>query len=62
MTAIPAEHDSAALLLICDHCGRSYDGGRPHAVWRLLWTHAVADGWSGRDRAIGPHSCVHCAA
>lgn len=60
MTAIPAEHDPTRLLLICDHCGRSDDSG-PHAVWLVLWAHALANGWGGRDRAIGPHSCPHCA-
>ncbi|MFD1147293.1 hypothetical protein [Saccharothrix hoggarensis] len=62
MTAIPADHDSATLVLICDHCGRAYDSEDAHTVWRLLWTSAVGDGWRGRDRAIGPHWCRRCAA
>ncbi|MEV8437950.1 hypothetical protein AB0425_11295 [Actinosynnema sp. NPDC051121] len=60
MTAIPARHDSAALVLICDHCGRSYDRGDPHTAWLPLWANAVEDGWRGRDRAIGPHTCLLC--
>ncbi|MFE2752539.1 hypothetical protein ACFXGA_11125 [Actinosynnema sp. NPDC059335] len=61
MTAIPAARGSTALVLICDHCGRVFEDRVVHTVWRLLWTHAVAHGWCGRDRAVGPHCCARCA-
>ncbi|MFT7839842.1 hypothetical protein Q5530_27180 [Saccharothrix sp. BKS2] len=48
-----------ALLLICDSCGRAYEGDtrRP---WTVLWSEAIGTGWRGRDRAIGPHRCTRC--
>lgn len=62
MTAIPGDHDVSALVLICDHCGRAHT--RPDEVaarWRVLWAHAVAAGWHGLDRPVGPHFCFRCA-
>lgn len=62
MTAIPVGHGAAALLLICDDCGRGYGGDSGREEWVVLWHRAVADGWTGRDRPIGPHRCHSCAA
>ncbi|MEU6153422.1 hypothetical protein ABZ816_25810 [Actinosynnema sp. NPDC047251] len=61
MTAIPGEHDPATLLLICDSCGRAFDGDHPPRAWQALWARALGAGWRGRDRQIGPHSCRRCA-
>ncbi|MFD7659696.1 hypothetical protein ACFV4N_37465 [Actinosynnema sp. NPDC059797] len=61
MTAIPHGHDPVALLLICDSCGRAYEGDT-RLPWLVLWSVAIGTGWRGRDRAIGPHSCALCLA
>ncbi|MFD7660480.1 hypothetical protein ACFV4N_41445 [Actinosynnema sp. NPDC059797] len=61
MTAIPTGRDPVALLLICDSCGRDFDAGGSGEEWVMLWQRAVAAGWGGRDRAVGPHRCGHCA-
>ena len=60
VTAIPVEHGAVALLLICDDCGRGLDGGAVREEWIVLWHRAVVEGWTGRDRAIGPHRCRSC--
>ncbi|MFI9012318.1 hypothetical protein ACIGNX_34265 [Actinosynnema sp. NPDC053489] len=59
MTAIPGGQDPDALLLICDNCGRAYQGDT-RVPWLALWSAAVGAGWRGRDRAIGPHHCADC--
>ncbi|QFZ19723.1 hypothetical protein [Saccharothrix syringae] len=61
MTAIPHQHDPAALLLICDSCGSAYEGDTC-LPWITLWAVAIGAGWRGRDRAIGPHRCARCPA
>ncbi|MFT7837152.1 hypothetical protein Q5530_13480 [Saccharothrix sp. BKS2] len=61
MTAIPTGRDPVVLLLICDSCGRDFDPGDRRQEWIVLWQRAVAAGWDGRDRAIGPHRCDRCA-
>jgi hypothetical protein len=61
VTAIPGD-DESALILICDHCGRTCDNGDPPPVaWADLWRRAADAGWGGRDRAVGPHFCLRCA-
>jgi hypothetical protein len=60
VTAFPVEEDPAALLLICDDCGRRFDN-RSADEWVVLWHRAVMKGWAGRGRAIGPHRCDSCA-
>ncbi|WP_367138306.1 hypothetical protein [Saccharothrix sp. HUAS TT1] len=59
MTAIPSGRDPLTLLLICDSCGRAFEGDE-HLPWVVLWAKAIAVGWRGRDRAIGPHRCAFC--
>ncbi|KOX18991.1 hypothetical protein ADK67_34475 [Saccharothrix sp. NRRL B-16348] len=62
VTAIPGDHDVSALVLICDHCGRAHNRPDEPAVrWRALWEQAVAAGWHGLDRPVGPHFCFRCA-
>ncbi|MEU4744169.1 hypothetical protein AB0G02_27405 [Actinosynnema sp. NPDC023658] len=62
MTAIPGDHDESALVLICDHCGRAHHRSDEAATtWKPLWEQAVAAGWHGRDRPVGPHFCFRCA-
>ncbi|HEX6342401.1 hypothetical protein [Umezawaea sp.] len=57
VTASPDELD-IELILICDHCGRIHDNGDQAPVsWDELWLRATGAGWSGRDRAVGPHFC-----
>ncbi|MFJ6674655.1 hypothetical protein ACIQMJ_26445 [Actinosynnema sp. NPDC091369] len=59
MTAIRVEHGTT--LLICDDCGRGFNGDVGEE-WVLLWHRALVKGWAGRDRAIGPHRCDDCTA
>ncbi|GAA1311896.1 hypothetical protein [Saccharothrix xinjiangensis] len=59
VTAIPGDQDPVALLLICDNCGRAYEG-ESRRPWITLWAEAIGTGWRGRDRAIGPHLCALC--
>ncbi len=60
VTAIPGDRDASTLVLICDHCGRTYPDPSPE--WAGLWQAATADGWGGRGRPVGPHRCQVCAA
>ncbi len=60
VTAIPAESDPNTLLLICDSCGRAFTPDRVLRTWPDLWREASTDGWTGRDRRVGPHSCDLC--
>jgi hypothetical protein len=62
VTAIPGDHDESALILVCDHCGRTHN--RVDQVvhdWRLLWTQAFTAGWRGQNHPAGPHHCFRCA-
>ena len=62
VTAIPGDHDVSVLVLICDHCGRAHNRPDGPAVrWPALWEQAVAAGWHGLDRPVGPHFCFRCA-
>ncbi|GAA1351768.1 hypothetical protein [Saccharothrix algeriensis] len=60
MTAIPGGQHRSTLLLICDDCGRAFDGAEPVQGWRRLWERATAAGWRGFDRWLGPHRCAEC--
>ncbi|WP_367138121.1 hypothetical protein [Saccharothrix sp. HUAS TT1] len=61
MTAIPGDHDTSQLVLICDHCGRAHHRpGEAAATWKPLWAQAVTEGWHGLDRPVGPHFCFRC--
>ncbi|MBY8854373.1 hypothetical protein K7G98_41490, partial [Saccharothrix sp. MB29] len=55
VTAIPDGRGVAALLLICDDCGRGYGGDSGREEWVVLWHKAVAGRWAGPGPPGGPH-------
>ena len=61
VTGMPSARHTSETVLVCDACGRSRTVDDTGSVaWALLWLRATKAGWTGSDRAFGPHYCGLC--